>query len=178
MINNTNNNNDNYLIGAGAGYLSYHGTEKLGVQFKKGYAGEIMKQMKDFSTAESKVIKKAVSDGFAQSGLKSKKYYLHNVSPENYEQMTKLFEKKSQVFGTNSKLGKIVKKLNGNRKPLTEKQKEELEKKLTEHLKNREYRKFFEEIKNAGKVQPSASLQQIQAKKWERQHLIPQKTKL
>lgn len=158
MINNTNNDNNNYAIGAGAGYLSYHGTKKLGGQFKKGYASEIMRQMKDFSTAESKALKKAVYDGFVQSGLKSKKYYLHNVTPENYEQMTKLFERKSYAFGTNSKFCKIIKKLNGNRKPLTEKQKEELAKKLTEHLKNREYRKFFEEIKNAGKVQPSESV--------------------
>ena len=149
MINNSSRDYTDYTLGVGAGYLSYKGAKKIGAKIRKPYVNEVMTQMQNFSSAEKEILKQATYDGFVQSGLKAKKYYLHDVKPENAENMRKLINRKCE----NSRLIKKLRKLQGNRRPLTPEQKIELQKKLSEHLKNGEYKKFWQEVKNAGKVQ-------------------------
>lgn len=150
MINNTDKDYGNYTLGAGAGYLSYKGTKKLGAQLRKPYTEIVMKQMRNFTSEENALLKQAAYDGFVQSGLKSKKYYLHNVNMENAEFMTNLLDRKSE----NMKFIKKLRKLQKNRRPFTAKEKEELNKRFTELLQKKEYKKFWEEFKNALKGKP------------------------
>lgn len=156
MINHTDTDYTNYTLGAGAGYLSYKGAKKLGCQIRRPYIEKIMNNIQNFSIKEKEALKQATYDGFVSSGLKAKKYYLHNVTPENVEFMTDLINRKTE----NLRFIKKLKKLQGNRKPLTLQEKEELRKKFTELLQNKEYKKFWQEFKNALKgntVKPETS---------------------
>ena len=159
MINNSSRDYTDYTLGAGAGYLSYKGAKKIGAQIRKPYVNNVMQKMQNFSSAEKEVLKQAIYDGFVQSGLKAKKYYLHNVTNENVDYMQKLIRRKCE----NSHLIKKLRKLQGNRKPLTPEQKIELQKKLREHLKNGEYKKFWQEIKNAGKINEKIKTNEIKS---------------
>lgn len=142
-----------YSLGAGAGYLSYKGATKLGVKIRKPYAQEVMKHMSNFSQSESAALKKATYDGFVQSGLKAKKVYLHHVTPDDVDAMTQLMNKKTRIIASHSKFFKKFGKLKRtpNRRPFTDKEREELAKKFTDLLKNKEYKKFWKEFKEACK---------------------------
>lgn len=146
------NNITDYTLGAGAGYLSYKGATKLGIQIRKPYSINVIKQMKNFSNEEKVLLKKATYDGFNISGLGSKpnRYYLHDVNLENFEDMTKLMKRKL----SNLSFIKKLKKLKGNRRPLNAKEKEELANKLNKYIKNKEYKKAWQEFKNACKGKP------------------------
>ena len=158
MINNTNTDYADYTLGAGAGYLSYKGATKLGAKVRKPYAQAVMNNMRNFSEnpLNRDALKKATYDGYVQSGLKAKKVYLHHVTPENIEQMEKLIKKKSFIIGKNSKLFQRLNKLkrNPNTRPLNPKEQEEFAQKLSQYLKNKEYKKAWKEFKNACKGKP------------------------
>lgn len=109
-----------------------------------------MSRMQNFSLQESTALKNAMHDGFISSGLKSKKYYLHNVNTENAEFMSNLWNRKNE----NIKFIKKLRKLQKNRRPFTAKEEEELSKRFTELLQKKEYKKFWEEFKSALKGKP------------------------
>ncbi len=150
------NNIADYSLGAGAGYLSYKGATKLGRKIRKPYAQEVMKQMRNFTQAENEALKKATYDGFMQSGLKAKKVYLHHVTLQDVDRMSKLMNSKARIAVSHSKilqkLGKLSK--NKNRRPLTPQERDELAKKFSEYLKNKEYKKLWKEFKEACKGKP------------------------
>ena len=158
MINNTNTDYADYTLGAGAGYLSYKGATKLGAKVRKPYAQAVMNNMRTFSEIplNKDALKKATYDGYVRSGLKAQKVYLHHVTPENIEQMEKLIMRKSFIIGKNSKFFQKLNKIkrNPNTRPLNPKEQEELAQKLTQYLKNREYKKAWQEFKNACKGKP------------------------
>ncbi len=146
----------NYTLGAGAGYLSYKGVKKLGMEIKKPYSSTVMRNFSVFSKAESEALKKATYDGFIQAGLKTKKYYLHDVKPEDVDNMVKLMKKKSFFVARKSKFFRTLNKLkkNKNVRPFNQQEQEELLKKITEHLKNNEYKKAWQEYKTIFRGKP------------------------
>ena len=150
------NNITDYSLGAGAGYLSYKGATKLSAKIRKPYTNQVMKQMRDFSSAEKEVLKNATYDGFVASGLKAKKYYLHDVTTADVNRLAKLMNKKARIFATKSKFIKKLEKLrtNKNARPLTQKEKDILANKLNKYIKNKEYKKAWEEFKKACKGKP------------------------
>ena len=154
MFDNINNYAD-YTFGAGAGYLAYKGAKKVGVQARKPYVNEVLKQMQNFSAAENEALKKATYEGFASSGLASKpnKFYLHDVNSENVDSMRKLITRKFNAIPLSRKLRKL-KDLKGKRRPLNAKEKEELANAMNNYLKNKEYKKAWQEFKNACKGKP------------------------
>ena len=93
-----NSNIANYTFGVSAGYLSYKGADKLGLKILQSYSAKYVGRRNNFSPEENDILKKAVYDGFSQSGLKKKKFYLNNINPENVDLMTKMTSKKIDII--------------------------------------------------------------------------------
>ena len=110
-------NYTDYTLGAGAGYAAYVGSKKVLNKAKKPYVNKVIQNMSNYSEAENQALKKATYDAFSKSGLKAKKYYLHDINPDNAESMANLFEKK---FDAMIKGNKFFAKLENFRKKLEE----------------------------------------------------------
>lgn len=146
------NNYVNYSLGAGIGYLSYRGVKTVGRQIRRPYYDNVINQLQNFTPEENAILKQAMYDGFKVSGLglRPNRYYLYDVNPENADQMLKLMNRKIQGY----KFIKKLKKIQNNKRPFTPQEREELSKNLTELLNQKEYKKFWQEFKNACKGKP------------------------
>jgi hypothetical protein len=132
-------------LGAGAGYLTYKGANKYSNKLKANYAKKVMTNMQNLSQAESATLRKAVVDAFEVAGLETKGCMFHNVNPDNMKSMDALLTKNIKDRIMNLKIAKKFAKL----KPLSPEEEKQLEKVLSDLIKNKKYKEAWKEFKKA-----------------------------
>lgn len=130
-----------YAIGAGAGYLAYKGTKKIAFKPIKKYGSFALGVMSDYSKNENEQLKDAAYKGWVQSGLKSKKIYLHNIDKQNVKHIERLMYRKV-ISIVKNKLHISV---------MGPKEQKEFMRKINGYLKNKDYKKAWEAYKELWK---------------------------
>ena len=128
-------------LGAGAGYLTYKGANKYSNKLKANYAKKVMTNMQNLSQAESATLRKAVVDAFEVADLEAKGCMFHNVNPDNMKSMDALLTKNIKDRIMNLKIAKKFAKL----KPLSPEEEKQLEKVLSDLIKNKKYKEAWKE---------------------------------
>ena len=101
---------ENYgnVAGAGVGYVSYIGAKQVARKITKPYGRFALENLTKWTPKENKILKQATYDAFNISGLKGKHFHLHHVDEGNFEFLSKLLDKKFEIF---TEKNKYIKKL-------------------------------------------------------------------
>lgn len=96
----------NYALASGTGFTAYIVTNNIAKKVSKVYSNSLLNLPINTSLNEQEIFRDATYAAYKNSGLKTKRVYLHDVKPENVQWISRLLNKKSEIVLENNKFVK------------------------------------------------------------------------